>query len=167
MGILDNLWFGKWVECRFVFKDRKCQLPWIGQWMGNGGDKLTGGQITRNHFTQIKTIFDNWQQGLILRGQVLQVIKDLSDLETIIVNSRSLSKDRQSGMKIHECSCSFMFAVFNYLNGTRVCFRSCSKFSNEWAFVFVRVQYFTEKCVRVRPWSIINDFSGFVFVRVQ
>ena len=26
----------------------------------------------------------------------------------------------RAGMKIHECSCSFVFAVFNDLNGTRV-----------------------------------------------
>ena len=42
----------------------------------------------------------------------------------------------QSGMKIHECSCSFVFAVFNNLNETRVRVRSCSTFSKKWVFVF-------------------------------
>ena len=51
----------------------------------------------------------------------------------------------EPGMKIHESSCSFVFAVFNNLNGTRVRVRSCSTFSKKWVFVFVRVQYFTAK----------------------
>ena len=54
-----------------------------------------------------------------------------------------------SGMKIHECSCSFVFAVFNNLNGTRVRVRSCSIFHGKNVFVFVRVRHFSEKCVFV------------------
>ena len=47
-------------------------------------------------------------------------------------------------MKEHACSCSFVFAVFNNFNKTRVRVRSCSTFSKKSVFVFVRVQYFTE-----------------------
>ena len=51
----------------------------------------------------------------------------------------------QSGMKINGCSCSFVFAVFNNLNKTRVHFRSCSIFHEKPMFVFVRVRYFHQK----------------------
>ena len=50
----------------------------------------------------------------------------------------------ESGMKEHACSCSFVFAVFNNFNKTRVRVRSCSIFSKTNVFVFVRVQYFAK-----------------------
>ena len=80
-------------------------------------------------------------------------------------------------MKIHGCSCSFVFAVFNNFNKARVRVRSCSIFSKANVFVFVRVQYFAKnpcscsfvfdifqkRCVRVRSCSV---FSRKVRVRV-
>ena len=62
-------------------------------------------------------------------------------------------------MKIHECSCSFVFAVFNNLNETRVRVRSCSIIHGKNVFVFVRVRHFREKYVFV--------FGVRVHVRVQ
>ena len=53
-------------------------------------------------------------------------------------------QDLQAGMKIHGCSCSFVFAVFNNFNKARVRVRSCSIFSKANVFVFVRVQYFAK-----------------------
>ena len=45
-------------------------------------------------------------------------------------------------MKEHTCSCSFVFAVFNNFNETRVRVRSCSIFHGKYVFVFVRVRHF-------------------------
>ena len=50
-----------------------------------------------------------------------------------------------SGMKEHGCSCSFVFAVFNNFNKTRVRVRSCSIFSK----THVRVQHFFKNGVFV------------------
>ena len=65
-------------------------------------------------------------------------------------------------MKIHECSCSFVFEVFNNLNGTRVHVRSCSMFSKKW--VFDDLWFFQ---ARVRSCSIIFEKSVFVQVRAN
>ena len=57
-------------------------------------------------------------------------------------------------MKIHGCSSSFVFAVFDNFDETRVRVRSCSTFSRQ-------------KRVRVRSCSIIFEKYVFVIVHVR
>ena len=71
------------------------------------------------------------------------------------------TKELEPGMKIHECSCSFVFAVFNNFNETRVRVRSRSKFHEKLMFVFVRVRQFRKKSCSC---SCSPVFALYVFV---
>ena len=74
----------------------------------------------------------------------------------------------QSGMKIHGCSCSFVFAVFNNFNKARVRVRSCSIFSKTNVFVFVRVRHFSKKvCSCSFVFSIFTKSTRSCSVRVH
>ena len=59
----------------------------------------------------------------------------------LYISSNKVKFKSKTGMKIHGCSCSFVFAVFNNFNKTRVRVRSYSIFSKTNVFgVRIRVR---------------------------
>ena len=83
------------------------------------------GELNLNHTYQITGAYE---ESVFLEG-ITSTLSQMAPMRPTTTTSKpSTSK---AGMKIHECSCSFVFAVFNNLNETRVRVRSCSTFSKK------------------------------------